>query len=379
MMRADLVIAGGGLAGGLCALALRQFRPQLRVVLVEPGERIGGNHLWSFFGSDVADAHRTLVDPLIGHRWQGYDVRFPSIRRTLDASYHTIESEALDRAVGLALPGDAIVRAAVSELGPRHIILNDGSRLDAAAVIDARGGAGEGLDLGWQKFVGQTLHIPAGHGLERPIVMDATVEQQDGYRFVYCLPFTATDVFVEDTYYSDTREIDEDRLRANIAVYAERQGWKVAGASREEHGALPVIIGGDFDHFWRPEDKVARAGARGGFFHPLTSYSLPDAVRFAHWLAREAPLDDRLGPATRALGLQHWRDGRYYRLLTAMLFRAAEPDQRYRVLQRFYRLSGPLIGRFYAGQSTLSDKLRILAGRPPVPLGRALRAIKDTL
>ena len=38
--------------------------------------------------------------------------------------------------------------------------------------------------------------------------MDATVEQQDGYRFVYCLPFTSTSVFVEDTYYQDTPMLD---------------------------------------------------------------------------------------------------------------------------------------------------------------------------
>ncbi len=58
-----------------------------------------------------------------------------------------------------------------------------------------------------------------------------------------------------------------------------------------------------------------------------------------------------------------------------MLFRAAEPAQRYRILERFYRLPEPLIGRFYAGQSTLLDRLRILLGKPPVPIGRAIKAM----
>ena len=35
--RHDLIILGGGLAGGLAALALRQARPELDVALVEPG------------------------------------------------------------------------------------------------------------------------------------------------------------------------------------------------------------------------------------------------------------------------------------------------------------------------------------------------------
>ena len=54
----------------------------------------------------------------------------------------------------------------------------------------------------------------------------------------------------------------------------------------------------------------------------------------------------------------------FYRMLDTMLFRAAEPDQRYRMLERFYRLPEPLIGRFYAGRSTLgATRLRILAGQ----------------
>ena len=138
-------------------------------------------------------------------------------------------------------------------------------------------------------------------------------------------------------------------------------------------------MGGSFEALWPDTDPVARAGARGGFFHPLTSYSLPDAVRFAVWFATEAPLGEALGAATRTRAKAHWWRSTYYRLLTAMLFKAAEPAQRYKVLQRFYRLRSALIGRFYAGQSTLSDKLRILSGKPPVPLRRALKVLKEFL
>ena len=132
-----------------------------------------------------------------------------------------------------------------------------------------------------------------------------------------------------------------------------RRAGRSRGVARSESGVLPVVMGGDFDAFWPAGDRLARGGVRAGLFHPLTSYSLPDAVRFAGWLAREAPLDARLGRATRALALRHWRRGRFDRLLARMLFRAADPPQRYRILERFYRLPEPLIGRFYAGQSTL--------------------------
>jgi lycopene beta-cyclase len=43
-------------------------------------------------------------------------------------------------------------------------------------------------------------------------------------------------------------------------------------------------------------------------------------------------------------------------------------------MQRFYGLPEGLVRRFYAGQLTWADRLRLVSGKPPVPLGGALRA-----
>jgi len=377
--RPDLIILGGGLAGGLIALALAARRTELKTLIVEAGESLGGNHVWSFFDSDVVAEDRALIEPLIVHRWPSYDVRFPGHGRKIDQPYNSIESEHFDRVVRAALPADAIVRAVVAEATSTEVTLADGRTLQAKAVIDTRG-AGDlaALRCGWQKFVGQTLHLDAPHGLTRPVVMDATVDQSEGYRFVYHLPFSPTAIFVEDTYYSDTPDLDGEALKQRIADYARSQGWSVAKTSRIETGVLPVVIGGKFDAYWPAADAIARGGVRAGLFQPLTSYSLPDAVRFASWLAA---LPDLSGPvlahATRDYAGRQWRRNAYYRMLGLMLFRAADPPKRYRILERFYRLSPTLIGRFYAGRSTLGDKVRILSGRPPVPLGRALNALME--
>lgn len=378
--RTSLIIVGGGLAGGLAALALARWRPEVTVTIIERAERIGGNHLWSFFDSDAVEDARLLAAPLVGHRWLSYDVRFPAYKRALAGIYNSIESEALDAAVRAALPPRQVVQARATRLAATGVTLEDGRVLNAEAVIDGRGfdAPPEGLVYGWQKFVGQLLHVPTGHGLSEPIIMDATVDQADGYRFVYCLPFDRTHVFVEDTYYADRPALEAATLSQRIAAYAEAQGWTVESVSRSEAGVLPVVIGGDFDGFWPASDEVARVGVRGGFFHPLTSYSLPDALRFAVWLAREAPLDDTLGAASRRRALAHWESSKFDRLLARMLFRAADPPERYRVLERFYRLPPSLIARFYAGRSTLRDRIRILAGRPPVSIRRAVGAMLET-
>jgi lycopene beta-cyclase len=379
----DVAIIGGGLSGGLIGLALAEKCPDLDVRIIEREAMLGGNHIWSFFDSDIDPDHRWLIESLICHRWQGYDVIFPEHSRTIDAVYNAIESEELNAQVKARLGKDHILYGdvhAVERVDADHsrIVFAGKQVLTARHVLDARGpGDLSTLELGWQKFVGQSLTVKGGHGLARPIVKDASVPQLDGYRFVYCLPLDAETVFVEDTYYSDTPDLDLDGVRGRINDYALAKGWINTGNAREETGVLPVVMGGDFDAYWASTgDGQAKTGLRAGLFHATTGYSLPDAVRMACAMPDLVALSpDTLAQTLKAHAQSHWRGQGFYRMLDTMLFRAAVPDQRYKVLQRFYRLSPALIARFYAGQSSIKDKLRILMGKPPVPLFKAIKAI----
>jgi lycopene beta-cyclase len=373
-----LIICGGGLSGCLAALALARLRPEVSILLVEEGERFGGNHVWSFFDSDVAPSARWLVEPLVAARWESYDIRFPKRRRTLATPYNSAKSDRLDTLVRERLPPDQYrLGARVERLEEDGVWLAGGERLDGTGVIDARGPkALPGLELGWQKFVGREYSFAAPHGLERPLIMDATVDQDDGYRFVYCLPFSPTRMLVEDTYYSLSAKLDTTALGQRIEAYVADRSWPDAQLENEEQGLLPVAIGGSLDAIWEEGPRVPRIGLRGGFFHPTTGYSLPDAVRTALRIAGQADLGTAaLYAALRSDAERLWRRRRFYRLLNRMLFHAAPPPERYKVLEHFYRLDAAAIARFYTGGSTLADKLRILSGKPPVPVARAARAL----
>lgn len=383
----DVAIVGGGLAGGLIALALAARRPGLKLRLIERGASIGGNHLWSFFASDIAPDDRWLIAPLISYGWPAYDVRFPAHARTIRTGYYSIESDRLDFVVRRALPADALMLGRqVLGASATAVVLSDGTRVEAKGVIDARGGGDFGpLDLGWQKFVGRDYALDDGHGVARPMVMDAAVTQTDGYRFVYTLPLTPTRLFVEDTYYSDTPDLpravvggaNADPIGDRLDAYLAAGGWRATTVLREEQGALPVALGGDFEGYWRGGGKgIPKAGMRAALFHPTTGYSLPDAVRTASLIAHASDFSGAaLHDLTYGLARRLWRARGFYRMLDKMLYRAGEPGERYRILQRFYRLDPRLIGRFYAGQTTMIDRARILAGKPPVPIGGAIRAL----
>ena len=378
--QADVVLAGGGLSASLIALRLKRSRPGLKIVMLEREGRIGGEHTWCHFAADVSPAIGDWLAPLIVHDWPGYDVRFPAHARTLTTRYHAITSERLHTVMSDLLGADAWLGVDVAEVGPDAVILADGRRLTAPLVIDARGPRrSRHLALGWQKFLGQEVRLTAPHGLTRPVVMDATVAQLDGYRFLYVLPLAPDRLLIEDTRYSDGPALDHAQLARDIAAYAARQGWTIAGIVREENGVLPIALAGDIDAYWaEAPSPVAECGLRAALFHPTTGYSSPDAARQAETIAALPQLTT--AAARDALTRQSktaWKQRGYYRLLNRMLFRAAAPDQRYRVLERFYRLPQPLIERFYAGEASFGDKVRILSGKPPVPIRAAMKCLSE--
>jgi lycopene beta-cyclase len=374
----DLVLVGGGLANSLIAYRVACVHPQLRVCLVERGAALGGNHTWSFHEDDLTGAQHAWLAPFVKHSWTGYEVRFPRLTRWIGRGYACITSARLHEVVVETLGQNVLLEAEVASLGPTEVVLRDGRRLRARAVIDGRGQmASRHLVLRYQKFLGQVVALRAPHGLPGPILMDATVPQHEGFRFVYTLPLEERVVLVEDTCYSDTPELDRGALRTEIGQYAARQGWQIDRLVREEEGVLPIVLSGDMAAFWDEDGpRMARSGLRAGLFHPTTGYSLPHAVALADDLAGRADWEAAgLYDHIRRRAEAAWRTSGYFRMLNRMLFLAGRPDQRYRVLERFYRLPQALIARFYAGRLTAWDRLRLLAGAPPVPVAGAVRSV----
>jgi lycopene beta-cyclase len=386
----DVIIVGGGLAGGLIALALHRHAPDCRFLVIEAGRSFGGHHRWSWFETDIRPKARTLMAGFDLNGWdEGYDITFPRLGRTLPTSYRSLASAEFHAKLIAELPAECVMlETKAASLDASGVTLADGTRLAAKRVIDCRPfKPSKALSGGWQVFLGQQFRCETPHGLTRPIIMDASVDQLAphgngaAYRFVYVLPLSPTDVFIEDTYYADQPKMDADVLKGRVAEYAHRNGWK-GEVVDQEAGILPVISGGDINAALAEVaiPGVALAGARGGFSHPLTSYTLPfavdNALAIAHLIASNPALTgEALADFFTRRAKRHWRATAYYRMLSRMLFEAAEPDKRVVVFEHFYALQGKLVERFYAGRSTWPDRLRILTGKPPVAIPRAIRAL----
>lgn len=400
-MNADVIIVGGGLAGGLAALRLSQLHPDKKVLLLERGASLGGNHTWSFHESDLISTEpadgdtskekKIWIQPLISKTWESHDVHFPKLKRTDETRYHSIRSEKFHQALVQQLGRGVRLGCDVRRITDNEIETVDGEILRAPLVIDASGIVPSqqtnrtfaGAACGWTKLIGFDLKLKKPHGLKNPLLVDATVPQMDGFRYFVCLPWDETHVLVEETFLSSSPELNQERISRSIRAYAERAGWEIESIERVEEGRMPLPLYALTDD--QPSDAAVSFDGEdftnqlpvsistgSGWFHSATSYSLPDAVRIADFICGLPQL--RTGPVRAELRKfrQNWiEQQRFYRLLNRLIFRAVEPSLRYQVLERFYGLREDLIERYFAGISTRADRTKILGAKRIVRPGRA--------
>jgi len=378
----DLVFAGCGLASGLAAFLIRKDRPDARILVLDAGRPDDWDQTWSFQtlpqkmdASSSPAFHspdKSWIAPFLSGYWPRYEVQFPELRRVLNLPYASIRYRDFVKELQKSLGSSYRSPVWISKVEPEQVTLQDGSVIRARCVLDARGWEADTTKAmsGYQKFVGLQLQLKHPHGLQQPILMDARVPQDDGFRFMYVLPWTDTTVLIEDTHYSLDPDVDREFYQQEILRYAREKSWEVADVMGSEQGSLPIPY---FGQEMPVTGLTPTIGVRAGLFHPTTGYSIYEAVLIAEWLAQEttwkaSAIRKKLVQLTK----ERWKQHEFYRRLNNMLFLASADDQRYRILEKFYEHDEGLVARFYSGQTSARDKLTILSGKPPVPVSKGI-------
>ncbi len=215
------------------------------------------------------------------------------------------------------------------------------------------------LDLLYESRVERDYRFAAPHRVDRPVLIDATVEQSGGLRFFECVPLSDERLLVAEVTISERVQPDAE-AGARIDAYVQARGWARPKAGAEQALSRPLPTGGDFAAFWRLGGaRAAKLGLRGGFVHPVTGGTLGDAVATARLLAEQR---DFSGAALHDLfeneAKQVWKEREFLRGITASLA-AAPPDQRRARLERLYRLDPGTIQRLRADRLGLVDRWRV--------------------
>lgn len=363
-MNKPAVILGGGLWGGLLAWKLSKKRPDFEFVLYEGQDSLGGNHTWSFHESDIHPKDLTDLKPLIRKSWPHYSVAFPSYRKTVKIPYHSISSSGFHEVLTKEIPSHRL------KLGQR--ISLEEAKAESPLVFDCRG-LTNAANCGHQKFLGIELETNSPHGLLGPVVMDATVDQIDGFRFIYILPFDERTLLIEDTRYSDDSFLDQFRIKEHIKNILDKNGWELKRIIREEIGALPIPFTTE-----KPSFDAGVADLRG-IFHETTGYSLPDAVRLIGRITGSSLEGPEVQSIIRTYREKREANSRFFCLLNRMMFEASQDEERFKALEFFYRNNEKKIQRFYSGEMTLFDKFTFFIGKPPVKISRAMKVISGPI
>jgi len=359
--RDGILIAGGGLAGSLAALAMARHRPEVPLLIVEERESFGGTAHRSFADAELGQDGAELVGPLAIDRWPGFYVAFPGFSRKLKAEWSGFGPDDVHRAMIRALQlrqyrlGTKVV--AVRE---DALVLDGGETIKAEGAIDARGAANlSTLALLYEVRVERDYRFKAPHRVDRPVLIDATIDQGAGLRFFEAIPLSEARLLVTDICISE-RALPDDQASARLAAYVKARGWERPRAGAERIAARPLPMGGDFSAFWRQSGaRAAKLGRRGGLVHPVTGRILADAAAMALLLAGQRDYSGNvLHDLFEGEAKQLWRKREFLRGVTAAIADAA-PDERRAMVERLYRLDPGVIQRLQTDRLGLFDRRRI--------------------
>ncbi|HKR24297.1 MAG TPA: lycopene cyclase family protein, partial [Allosphingosinicella sp.] len=265
--RDGIVIAGGGLAACLAALAMARLRPEVPLLIVEEADRFGGDGHHHFPIEEVGEGGAMLIEPMALRRWPGFHVVFPGLARNLRADWAGFAAADLNRLMLETLDSKQYrLGAKVVPVRQDALVLDGGEEIRAEGAIDARGAPSlSTLDLLYRAEFARIVRLKAPHRLDRPVLVDATVDQAGGFRFMQCLPLADDRLLVADVCVSERGQPD-DQAPARIDHYLDSRGWVKKRADSASARIRPLPVGGDFAAFWRLGGaRVAKLGLRGGF------------------------------------------------------------------------------------------------------------------
>lgn len=371
----DLLILGSGIVPKIIAYRMNELHPELRITLLDKNPNKPVHRAWSFFRTDLRPEQVEWVRPLVSESWEGYDVVFPKLNRTIWNPYYCIGSQDVFPKFEARFKNSNVhvyPGLEIESLHSQGVSLRGGKTIHARWVLDSRDCEDEITRnaVGYQKITAMTFRLKRLHGLRHPILMDARLDQKDGYRYSLCLPLNERVILLEDICWSESSFLDLSNAESQIQDQILRNWGEVEEVLGRDQRLLAVPDG----HEEMVPEMFARVfavGRAGGFFHSSTGNEFPDAVRLADQLARHPDILAELDAEMTKYSQKHRERNRFFHLFNRMLFKACNPEHRFKVFERLYSLDEEIIARFFAARLKRLDEVRILSSRPPVSVSRA--------
>ena len=265
-------MVGAGPAGR--ALAHRAALAGLQVTVIDPQVESPWRATYAAWADDLPT---WLDDSVIAARCDGVAVFTPAHRR-LQRRYVTLNTAALQHSLTLD-EGIVIHAQRTAEVHPGSIRLEDGTLIEARAVVDARGlrDPKAPAQSAYGVVVDRTLAAPVLDA-DDAILMDwrgASAHRTP--TFLYAIPLDDSRVLLEETCLAASPAMP-------IAALRERLGKRLAGFDIDPTSLEPsqtetvrFALSDSSGLPWASAGPL-RFGAAGGMVHPATGYSVAESL-----------------------------------------------------------------------------------------------------
>lgn len=370
----DYIIVGGGASGLQLADALGSdpYFSNKRIALIEQQHSRSNDRTWCFW-----EQGEGTFDNILHHSWDYIRFAGPGFDRTeaLDPfRYKMVRASDFYREYQARIARHAnieSINATVRELQQ----VGDGVR------VETDSGHYHGIQVFTSVYFGdrealmQPYPVLRQHFLgwfirsENPVFdprratfMDFDIPQRGNTRFMYLLPFSATEGLVEYTLFSGQRLEQQEYEEALKTYLADRLGSVTYEILETEQGSIPMTCN-DFSRADRP--GITHIGIAGGWAKASTGYTF-------HNISRKIPkLLQAIKEGTSLKMAPRNRFWHYDRLLLDVLSR--ENHRGCEVFSGQLRNLPPqLMLRFLNEQTRVPEEVRVMAASPPTPFIRAV-------
>lgn len=349
-----LLIVGAGLTGSLTALALMKWRPDTPFILIDQAPRFGGGPIRPFFLGSVPLSNGSLIDSMIVRNWAGYRVAGPGFSRISDGRTAYLVPEQIHVEVLQALPPDRyLLGKKVVGIERGGVSLADGWFLRGSLVLDMRGDSAHAQSgIAWRQTTSRLLRTSGPHGLELPILVDATFPASEWTFLQYC-PVDPVTLLVQYVGY-----FPDPALRSIDTVAATGK----EGRLLDEMVHMEALLG--VPSSARNPGRILAQASLAERWNPILSSSVAGATRIAKAIADASVMSEEgLRPRMERLAASASQYRHRFAFLIELLS-ANDPLVRASALSALAHLGREAMGRVEAADARGDDieHLKLSAG-----------------
>lgn len=373
----DLIIAGAGLSGLSLAWHLVQENYQGQVLLIDESFAPNNSKTWCFWGSKdhpfTEIAHRT---------WRQTDfsaLDFSDRLSFKDHRYYCVKESDYKEKILRSLQ-----KASNFDLLEESILDFSSNRTKAALIT-------KDSNTYLADYIFQSIFMPSDYAPEQrkyPLIqhflgleiktkekvfdktsftlMDVDDTFDQGFAFMYLLPFKKTRALVEFTVFSDT-PLKKKEYKKKIRSYLynnfglDKQDYVI---KRKEYGEIPMD---DRPHTPSYASRIYNLGTVGGFTKPSTGYTFSRVHKYSRSCAKELAN----GKAPLPPNTSEYRF-RYYDLLLLRVLSTNVPASRKIFRSLFKNSPVDLIFKFLSEETNFMEDLKVLSSCHYPPFLKAL-------